>query len=68
MHSGNGDRNEGVSQDEEVVKVNSLSDLEDKTFAECFSVMRREWFAPLTEHGFKFDLVFLAQMVFFLIR
>ena len=69
MHSSDGDRGEGVRQNDEVMnKVNSLSDLEDKTFAECFSVIKREWFAPLKEHGLKFDLVFLAQIVFFLIR
>ena len=68
MRSSDGDRGEGVRQDDEVMKVNSLSDLEDKTFAECFSVIKREWFAPLKEHGLKFDLVFLAQIVFFLIR
>ena len=66
MHSSDG--GEGVRQDDEVMKVNSLSDLEDKTFAECFSVIKREWFAPLKEHGLKFDLVFLAQIVFFLLR
>ena len=68
MHSSDTDRSEGVRQDDEVMKVNSLSDLEDKTFAECFSVIKREWFAPLKEHGLKFDLVFLAQIVFFLLR
>ena len=69
MHSRDGDeRNEGIRQDEEVVMVNSLSDLEDKSFAECFSVIKREWFSPLEEHGCKFDLHFLAQTVFFFIR
>ena len=69
MRSGDGDRGEGVRQNDEVMnKVNSLSDLEDKTFAECFSVIKREWFAPLTEHGCQFDLIFPAQILFFLIR
>ena len=45
-----------------------LSELDDKTLSQCFSVITKEWFAPLSDHGFKLDLVFLAKLVFLLIR
>ena len=64
------ERGEGArpESDAESDERDVLSELDDKTLSQCFSVIAKEWFAPLSDHGFQLNLVFLAKLVFLLIR